>query len=371
MNARRVGVLLVAGLAIIGFAMWIASQRHLERATLTGDLVLADLERSVNAVTAIALRKGDGTHVTLKKEAAGWSVGEREWPADASKVRKLLLDLGALNIVEEKTRLAANFPQLGVEDVSSPQASGTRVEIVSPARTWALIVGKSSSAKSGYVRVAGAAQSLLAAPLLTVDADPKGWLDRSLIDLAPDRVRQVEEKPATGPSFNLTRDKKEQTDFSVSPRPVGRELSSAGVANPIASALSSLTLDDVARAGSSPDPKAAHALYRTFDGLEVEVAGRKGGTRSLASLRARSTAKETEAEAGKLNARLGGWEFEIPDYKYGAIFRPLDELLKKPAEPEKKATRAAAPRKAATPGKTGKAGASDKATPDKDTATPQ
>ena len=68
---------------------------------------------------------------------------------------------------------------------------------------------------------------------------------------------------------------------------------------------------------------------------------------------------------------LGGWEFEIPDYKYGAIFRPLDELLKKPAEPEKKAARAAAPRKAATPGKTGKAGASDKVTPDKDTATPQ
>src|SRR5207302_1192379 len=305
--------------------------------------------------TAIALRKGDGTHVTLKKEAASWSVGEREWPADASKVRKLLLDLGALNIVEEKTRLAANFPKLGVEDVSSPQASGTRVEIVSPARTWALIVGKSSSAKSGYVRVAGAAQSLLAAPLLTVDADPKGWLDRSLIDLAPDRVRQVEERPATGPSFNLTRDKKEQTDFSVSPRPVGRELSSAGVANPIASALSSLTLDDVARAGSSPDPKAAHALYRTFDGLEVEVAGRKSGTRSLASLRARSTAKETEAEAGKLNARLGGWEFEIPDYKYGAIFRPLDELLKKPPEPEKQAARTAAPRKAATPGNTGKA----------------
>src|SRR5205807_1366366 len=112
------------------------------RAMRTGDLVLADLEHSVNAVTAIALRKGDGTHVTLKKEAAGWSVGEREWPADASKVRKLLLDLGALNIVEEKTRLAANFPKLGVEDVSSPQASGTRVEIVSPARTWALIVGK-------------------------------------------------------------------------------------------------------------------------------------------------------------------------------------------------------------------------------------
>src|SRR5207253_9974371 len=143
-----------------------------------------------------------------------------------------------------------------------------------------------------------------------------------------------------------------QAAIDFSPGPVGRGLSSARVANPNASALSAHTLDDVARAGGSPDPKAAHALYRTFDGLEVEVAGRKSGTRSLASLRARSTAKETEAEAGKLNARLGGWEFEIPDYKYGAIFRPLDELLKKPPEPEKNAARAAAPRKAATPGKT-------------------
>lgn len=346
MTARRVGGLLVAGLAIIAFAMWIASQRHLERATLTGDLVLPDLERNVNTVTAITLRRGDGTHVTLKKDAAGWSVGERDWPADTAKVRKLLLDLGALNIVEEKTRLPANYPQLGVEDVSSPQATGTRVEIVGPARTWALIVGKSSSAKSGYVRVASAPQSLLAAPLLTVDADPKGWLERSLIDLAPDRVRQVEERPAGGPSFNVTREKKEQPDFSVSPLPKGRELTSAGVANPIASALSSLTLDDVAKAGSSPDPKAPHTLYRTFDGLEVEAAGRKDGTRALVSLTARSTAKETEAEAAKLNARLSGWDFEIPDYKYEAIFRPLEELLKKPPEPVKKAAKTLAPGKA-------------------------
>ena len=53
--------------------------------------------------------------------------GTVESPADTTKVRKLLLDLGALNIVEEKTRLPANYPQLGVEDVSSPKASGTAV----------------------------------------------------------------------------------------------------------------------------------------------------------------------------------------------------------------------------------------------------
>ncbi len=346
MSARRVAALLVAGLALVAFAMWIASQRHLERATLAGDLVLPDLEHHVNTVTEIGLRKGDGTRTTLKKDGAGWSVGERGWPADPGKLRKLLLDLGALNIVEEKTRLPANYPQLGVQDLNAPKATGTRIEVISPGQTWALIVGKSSNAKSGYVRVANASQSLLAAPLLTVDADPKGWLDRALIDLAPERVRQVEERPTEGAAFSATRDKKEQTDFTVTPVPKGRELTGPGVADPISGSLSSLNFDDVGKAAAAATPKASHALFRTFDGLEVDVAGRKDGTRSLVTLSTRATAKQTEAEAQRLNARLGGWQFEIPDYKYAAIFRPLEDLLKKPPEPVRKSTEATAPGKA-------------------------
>ena len=350
MSTRRVAALLVAGLALVGFAMWIASQRHLERATLAGDLVLPDLERHVNTVTEVGLRKGDGNRTTLKKDSAGWSVGERGWPADPGKVRKLLLDLGALNIVEEKTRLPANYPQLGVQDVSSPKATGTHIEVITPARTWALIVGKSSSAKSGYVRVASASQTLLAAPLLTVDADPKGWLDRALIDLAPERVRQVEERPTEGAAFSATRDKKEKTDFTVTPVPRGRELTAAGAADPVAGSLSSLNFDDVGKAGAAATPKAAHALFRTFDGLEVDVAGRKDGARSLVTLSTHATAKQAEAEAQRHNARLQGWEFEIPDYKYAAIFRPLEDLLKKP-EPVRKTAEATAPGQASVPGK--------------------
>ena len=349
MSARRVAALLAAGLALVAFAMWIASQRHLERATLAGDLVLPDLEHHVNAVTELVLRKADGTHTTLKRDGAGWSVGERGWPADAGKVRKLLLDLGALNIVEEKTRLPANYPQLGVQDVDSPKASGTRIEVVTPGRTWALILGKSSSAKSGYVRVANASQTLLAAPLLTVDADPKGWLDRALIDVAPERVRQVEERPREGPGFSAARERKEQTDFTVTPLPKGRELTGPGAADGIAGSLSSLSFDDVGKASAAA--AAAHALFRTFDGLEVDVAGRKDGARSLVTVSARAIAKQTEAEAQTRNARLGGWEFEVPDYKYAAIFRPLEDLLKRPPAPVKNSTTASAPEKASVPGK--------------------
>src|SRR5579862_9537919 len=350
MSARRVTWALIAAVALVVFAIWLSSRRHLERSIVAGELVLPGLEHSVNEVTSVRLRRANDVHATLSKTGDVWSVADRGWPADFSKVRKLLLNLGALNVVEEKTRLPARYPDLGVEDVNQPKASGTRVDVVTPARTWALIVGKPSGAKSGYVRVADAQQAMLAAPLLSVDADPKTWLDQTLIDLPVARVQQVEEKPDKGPSFTASRAKKEDSNFVVAPLPKGRALTGPSAAESIAGALSSLTLDDVHKVGAadakagapdakaSADVKADHAVFHTFDGLEVDVAGRKEGTHSLVTISARSTAPPTAAEAQKLNARLTGWEFEIPDYKYSVIFTPLEELLQKPPEPAKKKT---------------------------------
>ena len=346
MSPRRVGWLLAAGIAVVVFAIWLSSRRHLERDMVVGALVLPGLEHNVNTVTKLTLRKGDGAHATLQKDQDAWRVQERGWPADVGRVRKLLLDLGALNIVEEKTRLPANYPQLGVEDVSSPKATGTLIDVTSPARTWSVIIGKSSGAKSGYVRVAGAPQTLLAAPLLMVDSDPKGWLERTLLDVPVTRIREVQEHPAQGPAFSASREKKEQNDFAVGPLPKGRELTSAAAAEPITTALTSLSLDDVRKADSKADPKATRALYKTFDGLELEVSGHKDGTHPLIAINARSSSKETAAEADQLNARLSGWEFEVPEYKYNAMFSPLEDLLRKPPQPAKKA---ASPPQAAVP----------------------
>ena len=340
MTSRRLAMLLTAGLAVVAFAIWLSSTRHLERATLAGDLVLPGLESALNSVTEVRLTKGDGTHATLKRGASDWIVGERDYPADSGKVRKLLLDLGALNVVEEKTRLTANYPQLGVEDLSSPKAAGTRVEVVQPAKTYALIIGKSSSAKSGYVRLVNTQPSMLAAPLVAVEADPKRWLDHTLLDVPQDRIKAIEVKPAQGPAYTASRDKKEQPDFALRNVPKGRELTSPGAADSIAGSLAALTLDDARKQGAQGDPKVSQVTFRTFDGLELEVSGHKEGTQALITIAARSTAKDTAGEAQKLNARLEGWQYEIPAYKYEAIFRPLEDLLKKPPEPPKKADKA-------------------------------
>jgi len=330
MNPRRVVMLLVAGLVVIAIALWLSSQRHLERSIASGQAVLPDLRSSLNSVQEVRLIKGDGTKTTLKKRTSDWVVVEREYPADAGRVRKLLLDISDLKVVEEKTRDPANYPKLGVEDVTAPGAAGVKVEIADGKKAVDLIVGKASGMKAAYVRVPGKPQSLLAAPQLTLDADPKRWLDRTLFEIPQDRVKEVAVKPETGPAYTVTREKKDQNDFTIPNLPKGRTLASTSSPNPIAGSLTGLTLDDVRKSASTSAP--AHAVFQTFDGLTLDVDGRKDGERHFVSFSAKSTAKETEVEAQKINDRVQGWEVEIPAYKYDAIFRPLEESLAKVEE---------------------------------------
>ena len=78
-------------------------------------------------------------------------------------------------------------------------------------------------------------------------------------------------------------------------------------------------------------------------GEDVELAGRKDGTHALVIISARAASAQAQAEAQKISARTQGWEFEIPDYKYAALFTPLEDLLAKPPEPAKKSGTAPPP----------------------------
>ncbi|MGQ0836197.1 MAG: DUF4340 domain-containing protein [Gammaproteobacteria bacterium] len=331
MTSRRVLWLAIAAILVIAGAVYLSSQRHLDRATLAGDRVLPGLSQEVNAVTEVRLSKSDGSRVTLRKRAADWIVAEREYRADSGRIRKLLLDLAALEVLEEKTRAPESYSRLGVEDIVAPQGTGTLVEVIAPKQSFTLIVGKPAGTKSSYVRVPQTEQSLLAKPQLNLEPDSQRWIDRTLLDIPQDRIREVSIHPPGGLEYTVTRAARDQTDFVVTGVPKGRALSAPSAANGAATALASLMLDDVRRVPKEVvDPRTLiTAKFLTFDGLALEVSGRKDGERHYLTARAESSAKETAAEADSLNARLAGWEFEVPGYKYDAIFRPLEELLTK------------------------------------------
>ncbi len=330
LTSRGLVALLAAGVVVIALALWVSSRRPSESPSEAGELVLPGLESSINAITEVRIRKGDGTRTTLTKGATDWIIGERGFPADSSRVRKLLLDLADLKVIEEKTSDPASYPEIGVEEVTSAQSSGTLIDLVEPGKTVSLIIGKPSGMQSSYVRVEGAKQSLLASPQVIPEADPRRWLDSSVIDLPETRVEQVRVQPASGPAYTVLRGSAEQLDFTVPDLPKGRKLSSVSAANAVAGALSSLTLEDVHKAGGS-GASPVHATFQTFDGLTIDVAGRADGNSRYITLSAKSTSKATEDEAQALNARFVGWEIEILGYRYDSLFQPLEGLLEKPA----------------------------------------
>lgn len=327
MTARRVATLLVAAVVIIALGMWLSSRRIVDAESGAGAPVIAGLKAQVNEVSEVRISRGDGSKVTLRKTPTAWVVGEREFPADSGKVRKLLLDLTELSVVEPKTSDPEKYAQLGVEDTTTPTATGTRVELATPEKVHAVIIGRSSGMKSTYMRATDAKQSVLATPQVMVDTDPKRWLDNSLVDIAEANVREIEVTPSSGPSYKVAREKKEDTTFNVTGIPKGRELSSPDVASSLARELAAFTLTDVRKASAAAAAK-PKAIYRTFDGLELQLTGREDGERRYITLTATSTAKDSEAEAQKLSTRFKDWEFEIPNYKYDGIFKPLEELLK-------------------------------------------
>lgn len=368
---RRSWVLGGAALVLLVAGFWLSIHKSNVQGSLGGGSVFADLGDAVGDLGEIRLSKGDGSSVTLRKEDSGWIVVERNYPADASRVRELLLNLSGMKIVERKTSDPANYPKLGVEAPDSPTAASTLLELAAGGKTWSLIVGRNAEGRAIYVRKPDEAASALAEPSVTVDPDPKRWLDRQITDIRGTDVHEISVRPARGPAYQLTRAARTDTDLALSPIPRGRKPASNFAINGQADALTAFNFDDMRPVPESAAAATDHTTYRLFDGQVLEIAGRKEGGKAFVTVKASrdaalaekfaEPAKETPAtpapdaaaapatppagepassgassgdKAGpgdrtveRLAARAGGIEYEIPLYKYESLFKPHEELL--------------------------------------------
>ncbi len=326
LRPSQVLALIVAGAALAGAGVWLGSHHGADGATDGWAEAVHLKPEELNSVTQLRIFKGDGSHATLRRDGARWSVVERGYPADTGQVRKLLLDLSNLQVEEQKTTDPALYSKLGVEDPTGASAMSTGLDVDINGRTWRLIVGKTSGTRSVYLRAAGEAASLLASPPLTPDADPRHWLDRSLLDISPEQIIGIGITLPGTPQYTLKRSAAgSASDFTVSPIPKGRRLADPSAPASQAAGLAGLQFDDVRKAGTPGAP--AHAIFESRDGLSLAVAGIQDGERRYISVVATATTPAAQVLARDLNARLAGWEFELPGYRYDALFRPLEQLL--------------------------------------------
>jgi hypothetical protein len=164
-----------------------------------------------------------------------------------------------------------------------------------------------------------------------------------------------------GKPYTAAKSARAEQNFAVTGLPKGKSLSAPTAANSVAMALTALSLADVKPASAfQSTPPAAHATFKTFDGLVVDVDGWvrdqkhyvalhpsfdaaqaerfKVATAPAEAKKDEKTGEKKEApvpppapnvaeDAKKAADKVTGWVYEIPDYKYEALFKPVDQMV--------------------------------------------
>lgn len=377
MSLRTVGWLALVTAIVAALAAFVVSrQGSTVRTELTGGALFPALADRITSLDSIELRRGEQS-CTLQRRGEQWTIADRHhYPAQVDRVRELVLALMDLKLLERKTATPALYSRIGVDDPASPDARGTLVRLrdAQGQELASVIIGQVAAGVGTpalYVRKPDEPQSWLVTGRIDVPTDPLRWMSREIVRIPRDRVQAVTVRTSEGDVLHLQRTDADQRDFEIADMPPDRELRSSVAYNPLVTALASVTLDDVAPAGSM-DVELADAStcqFETFDGLIVRVhlwprepdeddsaaelddsaeADQadpwRGGSWALFEAEATDDATdEIHAEATELTERWRGWVYALPVHKTRILRTRLEDLLKPLPEPAPQDRDAAAP----------------------------
>jgi Domain of unknown function (DUF4340) len=354
MNGKQLKILGVVTTIIVLGAIWITTARK-PSSGQPDAAFFPHLNSQLDKVQNIKITKaGDALATELVRTESGWAVKQRDdYPADLKKVNALLISLADAKVVEAKTSTPANYPLLGVQDVANADATGVQLELTGAEPPFKTLIGKTEATANGtYVRVADQAQSWLISQQLTVPTESNEWLQRDLLDIDASRVQAVHVQISGGATYSALKEKRGDANFDVIPIPKKRELNSVQAANSLGQALVGLQLDDVRPIDSLSAKSSAQASFHTFDGTIIDIVGYTIDDKHWLTVKARfddalaqrfhvstaATQPDTSLQsalasgralAESLNKRTAAWAFAVEGYKYDAIFKPIDQLLKK------------------------------------------
>jgi hypothetical protein len=312
----------------------------------------------INNLGEITIASKTGTfHVKLNQ--GQWVVVERDsFPADVAQVRSLAAGVADLTALEPRTGRSDLLTFLGL---GPPDQGGDAIEVkladTSGQNLADVLVGHAQGTPDElgrttvFVRKPNEMQAWLARGSLAPKAAIGDWLDKTIVNIARDRVKGATVTPPMGPGYNLARENKDQADFKMTDMPAGRSLSFEGAPDGVAGAIVGFGYDDVAKADQFNFMGAPQSVFHTFDGLDVTVKIATKGMEHWAAISAAGQNPMTQVEAMRINARVTGSAFRLPEMKMEQIVASRETLLRPLDTPASGAPRAAAPAPGPRPGK--------------------
>jgi hypothetical protein len=362
MSGKTLGILGLLTVVLVGLAIALTS-RQPPAIQGANQPLFPGFEKRINETGQISVTTPENK-VTVVRENNQWRVREKgDYPAAVDQVRQLLLGVTGLTRIEPKTQNPSLYGEIAVDDVTNKDSKAKLIEIQDDHGTTIakVLLGKERPPAAGatandyFVRVPGEAQSWLVSGNLTVDPDPKRWLDTQLLDIDKKRIHQVTIKHAAGDTVTVTRDTPDATDFHLTATPKHATVKSAFTVNEIANTMGRLTLDDVFKSGdvqtaAKPDFTAA---METFDGLRVTLtasADAKDAKKRYVTLAAAydpslvipakadtkdkskdkpaaKTPDQVKQEAQDLEAGFKPWVYALPPFQIANLDKKMSDLV--------------------------------------------
>ena len=312
------------------------------------------LANALKDVATIQIETKQAAFNVSRTASGDWKLPDKDnYPADFSAVRKTILGLSELDLVERRTGRADSQEKLGL-GLPKKGGSGTLVtlkdakgEVLASLIAGASVEGASSGGRQAiYVRRVNQDQTFVARGNFSVPTEQTQWLDKAFIDLASDRIQSAAIKPFKGHAFGVTRAKPQDPNFRVVEAiPPGRMLRTENEANGVGNALIGLSFDDVEPQTKFDFANAAHAAFMSFDGLVLNLSliekdrdlwmtiGAVANPQPPAPGADPKLKPDVAKEAKEINGVVAGWAYKIPRYKGVLLSSPLEDLLKPVGSP--------------------------------------
>lgn len=306
-----------------------------------GTLWLENL--NINSVIRIDITgPGDMPQVTLERRPEGWGVVQRQhYPADVGTIRSLLLDLSEAKLLERKTRDPAQHAQLGLGSIERLEAKGQQVTLHSAEDARSVRIGTNPEGRSAtYVRNVDDDQGWLVDRTFTIPSEPRRWLDPELLDIGMEHIRRMEVVHADGERIEGQRaEEAADVKFTVPNLPEGATLKNEYALNRMASAITSLSLEDVMPVSQAEVylEDAVWARYDLYQGYSLEVRLFAVDVERYARFTVRlgeDMSDEDRTRASMLARHLEGWAFRIPSFAHDSMALRWADILEGSQEPE-------------------------------------
>jgi uncharacterized protein DUF4340 len=341
MQQRSFRWLLGATIVLVAAAIFVMArgERGVSPAA-EGTRVFPDLAAHLGDLAWVRL-----SHGAIKADFAlisgRWVVVEKgNYPAAPDKIRRLLLGLADLSLVEPKTERPELFARLDLDDPGNGKSTLVALQDRGGKTIAELVVGKTRHDRLGagndgvYIRRPGTDRAWLARGSVgqsgDLAGDVAGWLDRRILDIPASRIAGVTLTGDDGARLVLKRDAPDGKFVVADPPADTKFKGDAALAEP-AGALAALDLDDVKPAAELPAPASgvATAVFTSFDGLSVTLRLFAHDNADWVTIEAAGNGA-AEAEAKAIDARLARWSYAIPASRAKLLRTRLADLVAPP-----------------------------------------